>query len=410
MKTTHIFEGFGIELEYMIVDRQTLNVRPIADKVLQQVAGTITNEVERGTLGWSNELVLHVIELKTLGPVPPVAGLYALFQEDVRTINAILAEYGARLLPTAMHPWMEPARDSVLWPHSNHEIYESYNRIFDCQGHGWTNLQSTHINLAFNGDAEFGRLHSAIRLLLPILPAIAASSPVAEGAFSNMRDTRLFHYRRNQRLIPAIAGMVIPEPVLSRQEYEERILQRIYRDIAPHDPGHILQYEWLNSRGAIARFDRNAIEIRLLDVQECPLADIAIAVLIIEVLKKIAAETWTKLSAQIQVDEGRLAEILTTTILNGEQAVLDDPLYLACFGLKEPVSAGRLWAFLADQVQPELANSPAAVQQALTAILTKGPLANRLTTALNPGFDRDKLTATYRQLSDCLHQGELFLG
>ena len=408
MKTPHIFAGFGIELEYMIVDQKSLNVRPIADKVLQQVAGTITNEVKRGTLGWSNELVLHVIELKTLDPVPTVADLAGLFQDDVRAINAILAEYGARLLPTAMHPWMEPANDSVLWPHGNHEIYETYNRIFDCQGHGWTNLQSTHINLAFNGDQEFGALHSAIRLLLPILPAIAASSPVAAGMLTGMRDTRLFHYRRNQRLIPAIAGMVIPEPVLSKQEYEERILQRIYRDIAPHDPRHILQHEWLNSRGAIARFDRNAIEIRLLDVQECPLADIAVAVLIIEVLKKIAAQTWTKLSAQIQVNEERLSEILTATILNGEQAVVDDPLYLACFGLKEPVTAGRLWAFLADEVQPELNRCPAAVQNALKTILGKGPLAGRLTSALNPGFNREKLAATYRQLSDCLHQGKLY--
>ncbi|HAL85576.1 MAG TPA: hypothetical protein DCM31_01010, partial [Deferribacteraceae bacterium] len=37
----------------------------------------------------------------------------------------------------------------------------------------------------------------------------------------------------------------------------------MYRDIAPYDPECILQEEWLNSRGAIARFDRKAIEIRL---------------------------------------------------------------------------------------------------------------------------------------------------
>ena len=36
----------------------------------------------------------------------------------------------------------------------------------------------------------------------------------------------------------------------------------------------------MNSRGAIARFDRNAIEIRVIDVQECPKADLAIAIFI----------------------------------------------------------------------------------------------------------------------------------
>ena len=59
-----------------------------------------------------------------------------------------------------------------------------------------------------------------------------------------------------------MAGRVIPEPVFDKKSYEEQIFQRIYADIAPHDPQGILQHEWLNSRGAIARFDRNAIEIR----------------------------------------------------------------------------------------------------------------------------------------------------
>ena len=30
----HLFEGYGLELEYMIVDRETFEVRPIADWLL----------------------------------------------------------------------------------------------------------------------------------------------------------------------------------------------------------------------------------------------------------------------------------------------------------------------------------------------------------------------------------------
>ena len=83
----------------------------------------------------------------------------------------------AILLPTAMHPWMDPHTETLLWPHGNRDIYHTYNRIFNCQGHGWSNLQSVHVNLAFKGDEEFGRLHGAIRLLLPLLPALAITSP-----------------------------------------------------------------------------------------------------------------------------------------------------------------------------------------------------------------------------------------
>jgi len=54
------------------------------------------------------------------------------------------------------------------------------------------------------------------------------------------------------------------------------ILAPLYAEMHPLDPEGILCHEWLNSRGAIARFDRNAVEIRLVDVQECPLADLAI--------------------------------------------------------------------------------------------------------------------------------------
>lgn len=35
-----LFSAFGIELEYMIVDAQSLDVRPIADEVMQLEAGS----------------------------------------------------------------------------------------------------------------------------------------------------------------------------------------------------------------------------------------------------------------------------------------------------------------------------------------------------------------------------------
>ena len=84
-------------------------------------------------------------------------------------------------MPTGMHPWMDPAREFELWPHGDREIYAAFDRIFDCRGHGWANLQSMHLNLPFADDDEFGRLHAAIRALLPLLPALAASSPFADG-------------------------------------------------------------------------------------------------------------------------------------------------------------------------------------------------------------------------------------
>jgi len=292
----HLFEGVGLELEYMIVDRRSLEVLPIADRVLTAQAGELTNEVEVGPLCWSNELVLHVLELKTNGPAESTAGLTEDFQNGVAAVNAHLASLGGQLLPGAMHPWFDPATQTRLWPHENSPIYAAYNRIFGCRGHGWSNLQSAHINLPFCGDQEFGRLHAAIRLVLPLLPALAAGSPVFAGRIGPALDNRLQFYRSNQQRIPQISGRVIPEPAYSATGYRQQILQPIYNAIAPFDPQKILQEEWLNSRGAIARFDRSTIEIRVLDVQECPAADVAIAGLVIVLLKALIEERWTDFS------------------------------------------------------------------------------------------------------------------
>ena len=93
--------------------------------------------------------------------------------------------------------------------------------------------------------------------------------------------------QRHARRVPSVSGRVVPEAVFTRPDYEREILGRIYADMAPHDPEGVVRHEWCNARGAIARFDRSAIEIRVLDVQECPRADLAIAALVTAVLRAL---------------------------------------------------------------------------------------------------------------------------
>src|SRR5690606_25387746 len=170
-RTSRLFDAVGIELEYMIVSAETLDVVPAADRLLEAVAGGPTDEWENGDIAWNNELALHVVELKCNGPRPALAGLADAFQDNVRIAGRALEREWLRWLPTAMHPWMDPA-DVRLWPHGTRTIYETFDRIFDCKGHGWANLQSAHLNLPFADDEEFARLHAAIRVLLPILPGL----------------------------------------------------------------------------------------------------------------------------------------------------------------------------------------------------------------------------------------------
>jgi gamma-glutamyl:cysteine ligase YbdK (ATP-grasp superfamily) len=400
-----LFEAFGVELEYMIVDADTLDVRPAADELLAAVGGGYEVEVELGPVAWSNELALHVVEIKTNGPVASLGGLGALFQEHVGRIGSLLAPLDARLLPGGMHPWMDPHAELRLWPHENNRIYATFDRIFGCRGHGWANLQSTHINLPFGDDEEVGRLHAASRLVLPILPGIAASSPFVDGAPSGLMDARLDAYRTNSARVPSVTGHVIPEPVFTRAAYEGRLLQGIYDDLAPLDPEGVLRHEWVNARGCIARFDRGAIEIRLLDIQECPRADIAVCAAVIAAVRALVEERWSDTARQRRWDERELEAVLLDAIRDGDHAVIESRPLLEAFGYPERGAArlGELWQYLVEEL---LAGDPSYPEweEPLRVITREGCLARRLLGAA----ERAPPAAVYRRLAECLDRGEVF--
>ncbi len=398
---------FGVELEYMIVDAQSLDVRPAADTLIDPGGRLRKNSVERGTFAWSNELALHVIEIKLNEPQPSLVGLAEGFQAEVSSINRRLGNSGLCLLPTAMHPWMNPSTETQLWPHGDREIYATFDRIFDCSGHGWSNLQSTHINLPFHDDAGFARLHSAIRLILPLLPAIAASSPIVDGKYAGCLDSRLDHYRRNCRRVPFITGRVIPEPIRSIGEYHEKILQRIYRDLETLDPEKIIQYEWVNARGAIPRFDRNTIEIRVLDVQECPLADLSLTAFIAALIESLYADTTAKLDTQLAVHTANLEAIFVQSLYTAEDTLIQDDGYLTALGIpsSRPITAGDILNTLLQRLAPANADWP----EIIDFILSHGCLARRIRRSTTRNPDHQSLHKTYSKLAHSLAAGELFL-
>ncbi|MBX3357182.1 MAG: hypothetical protein KF745_02020 [Phycisphaeraceae bacterium] len=412
-----LFEGFGVELEYMITDSRTGIVMPIADLLLRKHIDSpeFVSDVElpETGLGWSNELALHVVEFKTLGPEASLAPLPARFGDSVGRVNSLLEAFGARLMPSAMHPLMNPLKEMRLWPHDNGPIYSAFDRIFGTSGHGWANLQSVHLNLPFAdpheaGDDQFGRLHAAIRLLLPIMPALAASSPIMDGKLTGVADNRLAVYRTNARRVPSVSGRVIPEPIYTKDRYEGELLEGIYRDLEPLDPEGIVRFEWVNARGAIARFMRNAIEIRVLDVQECPLADLSICAAIVAVLRDIVGERWQPAENQKQWPVERLEPILTTMIHQAGTGVVTDRDYLAALGYKQDRATGsELWAHLIESCLAPAPDAPLWIPS-LGVITREGTLATRLSRALGQHPAAEEIRAVYSELCDCLARGEMF--
>ncbi|KPJ87489.1 MAG: hypothetical protein AMS18_14540, partial [Gemmatimonas sp. SG8_17] len=209
--------------------------------------------------------------------------------------------------------------------------------------------------------------------------------------------------------IPSVTGLVVPEPVTSQTAYQTRILDPIYADLAPFDPGGVLRFEWANARGAIARFDRNTIEIRVIDAQECPLADLAVTAAIVAVVKQLTLSETPSLAAQLQLGTEALAAVLLETIRHADQAVIEDRDYLAVLGVDtgEPRRAADVWRDLIERH----GSGPDDLSEwtsALETILNEGCLARRILRRLGDDTSTDHIQTVYAELCDCLAQGEMF--
>lgn len=406
----HLFQGYGIELEYMLVDRDTLKVKPLTDELIKHETGAYQSDFENGIVTWSNELVLHVVELKSTRPELNFNVLENAFAENVRRINGILAASNTMLMPTAAHPFMDPLSETKIWPHENNEVYRIYNKIFDCRGHGWSNLQSTHLNLPFYDDEEFAKLHAAVRLVLPLLPALCASSPILDGKFTGALDTRLKYYKANQAKIPSITGRVIPEAVFSKRIYLNTIYEKIKSDIAPYDPEKVLNPIWVNSRGAIPRFDRGSIEIRLMDIQECPAADMSIVTVVIETIKALVTEKFIDVESQMKWKTDFLAQILEHSIQHGQETIVNQCEFLKMFGFTgNSATLRELWQHIFERLARAGNTAVAGCRPEMDVILREGTLAQRIVKAVGKDHSKENITLTYKRLADCLAQNRMFV-
>jgi hypothetical protein len=307
-----------------------------------------------------------------------------------------------------MHPWMDPVRETRLWPHASGEIYAAYDRLFDCRRHGWANVQSVHLNLPFADEDEFGRLLAAARLVLPLVPALAASSPVVEGRATGMLDTRLHYYRTNAERVRAMAGEVIPEPVFGIEPYRDRVLGALDRELGQVGAPPVLRgQEWTNARGAIARFDRMAIEIRLIDTQECALGDLAVAAAVGDLVRGLVEERWASHASQRDCPTAVLTSLLAAALREGPRTVVADRAFAEMFGAGSAgtITMGELW-----RASLEAAFSgPPELEEPLQVIFRRGTLAERILSALGSTFDRERARRVYGELCDCLAEGRSFV-
>ena len=208
----------------------------------------------------------------------------------------------------------------------------------------------------------------------------------------------------NQQGIPAISGDIIPEFIRSEEEYQQDILEPMYKAISPFDPEGILQHEWLNSRAAIPKFNIQAIEIRILDSQECVQADIAIALAVHAILRNWLTHSHYHLDKPC--DSKRLRTVYDQALKNGFAFSVEDSELCAQWQLpKRKMTAHAIWSQLLERVSTDLDRSS---QTTLETILSQGNLSERILRACGSDHSKSTLTRVYRQLGDCLLTNQLF--
>lgn len=399
-----LFEVVGLELEYAIVDDQ-LRPRTLLEPAFRRLAGRPTSQIELGDVGFSNELAAHVFEIKTLEPTADLAEAEEKLVDGLRHFARTLHdEFGGRLLPTGMHPFMSPA-DTSLWQRAGRRIYETYDGIFDIRGHGWLNVQASHVNLPFGSEAETVAMHNATACLLPYLPALAASSPIYEGRLGPSVDNRLEFYKRNQTRIPSITARVIPEFIDSYADYRRRVLHPIYAALEHVPGGSRLRHEWVNSRGAIMRFSRSALELKLIDIQECVKADIAIAVFVRSAVRHLTKRLHS--GSMTLPDHAMLVADLDAAIQHGSQAQVE-ARHLRPSASGDATAARSVLGLLLEGAYAETPPEERPYFELLEDRVRRGNLSERIAHQVRrrqrrrEAAEREIVREVYRELMDCL--------
>jgi hypothetical protein len=216
-------------------------------------------------------------------------------------------------------------------------------------------------------------------------------------------------YKTNQKRIPEITGRVVPEYMTSVAQYRRDVFDRIYAALDRIPGTERIRHEFVNSRGAILRFDRAAIEVRVVDLQECVRMDVAVA-------------TFVRLAARALVgalDDGRLhlpdhtvlVEDYDACVTHGRAARVFAPhLTLPDRAPGGTATAEAALACLLDLAARDASASETAYLQLVEKRIRTGNLSELIRREVerraSPSGQRDALVGVYRELADCLDRNE----
>jgi len=167
----------GVELEFQLVDQETLNLVPRAQPIIDSLSVAGKNKI-------AFEFLQSIIEIQT-GVCDSVADVAHDLSRSVQIVEDIAGEQQCILYSASLHPFAEPSEQKL----TNGERYKRIMNELQYVGRQFIS-QGLHVHVGV-GDADTAiKVCDVIQAYLPILLALSSSSPFFKG-----EDTGFYSYR-----------------------------------------------------------------------------------------------------------------------------------------------------------------------------------------------------------------------
>ena len=388
-KDLAITEGYGLAAGYTVVERATM--RPISAQGLGLQLDS----------SWALDRWGPGMRLSTDRSEKDITAAGARLWQAVKQCNDLLLERSdAMLLPGGSYPYT-PIDERGSLSGAGEEQRSAPVR----SGQSWTS--GTTLEIPFADDPGFGRLHTAVRMVLPLLPALTASSPFSGGLRSTALSARTASRISGHPAIPQLTGSFIPELALDQADYYRIVLEPIALALADQGLSDRMDYHTVNARAAVPLFDRATLAVDLMDTQECASMDAAVAEMTAAVVQAMKNGRWVSNYLQRAWHESDLLGILNEVVTMGREAVIDNRDFLLMFGkMRESSTAGELWRHLYQQLREEL-SEPTRIR--IAHILDHGNLAERILRRIGDRPSPETLVSIYRELAVHANEDRPFL-
>jgi len=179
----------GVEIELQLVDKNTLDLKNIASKVLADVDKKFSDNIKC-------ELIESMIEINT-NICSNIEEVDKDIKQTLNHLEEILTNHSAGFSCTSLHPFAKGKNQIV----SDNPRYKRIMRELQIVGKNFIS-QGLHVHIGIDDREKAMQVNNALRIYLPLLLALSTSSPFFEG-----EDTGLHSYRTKLFEALPLAGM-----------------------------------------------------------------------------------------------------------------------------------------------------------------------------------------------------------